>query len=169
MRLSNNISDRKARCRQRRRAFSLFELLAVLAIVGLVAGMAITKVGHAAYASSNAEGFARRLTLDIAQARRRAIASGEDHYLQFNRTSGAVVSYALFRDASAGDYQADDTIDVPADLTVTTSSDTWTFDFSGALTTSGTSSVIRIDGAKHYWNVTVYHATGMATVEKLPQ
>ncbi|MEM8864809.1 MAG: prepilin-type N-terminal cleavage/methylation domain-containing protein [Planctomycetota bacterium] len=162
-------SKNQARCQDWRRAFSLFELLAVLVIIGLVSGMAITKFGHTAYQAGNAEGFARRLSLDISQARRRAIATGEDHYLQFYRTSGVVTSYALFRDAAGGDYQVDDVIAVPDGATVTTASDTLTFDFAGALATAGTSSVLRIDGAKFYWNVTLFHATGFASVDKLPQ
>lgn len=160
-------SESKARRPLGRRAFSLFEMLAVLVIMGLVAGMAITRFGHAAYQTTDAEGLARRLTLDLAQARRRAIATGDDHYLLFNRTSGVVTSYALFRDASGGATQVDDTIAIPSGATITTPSDTWTFDFAGSITTAGASSVVRIDGAKFYWDVTLYHATGSAEVEKI--
>lgn len=159
----------EARRWRQRRAFSLFELLAVVTVLGVVASMAVMKFGHDAYGTANAEGLVRRLALDISQARRRAIATGDDHYLQFNRVSGAVAGYALFRDASGGDYQVDDTIAVPAGATVTTSADTWTYDFSGALTTSGTSSVIRVDDANFYWNLTVYHATGATSVDRQAQ
>ncbi|MEM9187398.1 MAG: type II secretion system protein [Planctomycetota bacterium] len=81
----------QARRWKQRRAYSLFELLAVLAIIGAVAGMAVTKFGHATYEAADAQGFARRMALDVSQTRRRAIASGDDHYLQFSRVSGAVV------------------------------------------------------------------------------
>ncbi len=160
---------RKARRSFGRRAFTLYELLATVTIIGLVAGMAITKFGHSAYQAADAEGFSRRLALDLSQTRRRAIATGDNHYLQFSRDSGVVTSYAVVRDPSGADYQVDDTIAVPAGAVVTTTSDTLTFDFSGALTTGGTSSTVRIDGANFYWLVTLYHATGWAEVQKVAQ
>ncbi|MEM6331570.1 MAG: hypothetical protein AAF790_15165, partial [Planctomycetota bacterium] len=99
-----------------------------------------------------------------------AIATGDDHYVQFSRTSGVVTSYAVMRDPSSGvDYAVEDARPVPAGATVTTASDTLTFDFTGALTTSGTSSVVRTDGANFYWNATVYHATGYTELAKVAQ
>ena len=169
IRKSRKRGNREARRQNWRRAFSLFELLAVLAIIGLVSTMAISKFGHSTYESVDAEGFARRLSLDFSQARRRAIATGDDHILYIQRSSGVVSGYVMYRDASGGEQQADDVIAVPTGATVTTPSDVWRLQFDGSLNAAGTSSVIRIDGAKFYWNVTVYHTTGWAKVDKIAQ
>ncbi|MEN1680106.1 MAG: hypothetical protein AAGJ46_10970 [Planctomycetota bacterium] len=160
---------RRARRAEARRAFSLAEMFAALFLIGLLAAMAAPRVGFTALESADSEGFVRRLALDLAQSRRRAIANGDDHYLQFTRDSGVVASYAVFRDGASGDTQVDETVTVPGGSTVTTSTDVWTYDFSGALTTSGTSSVIRVDGVHFYWLLTVYHATGSTTVDKVAQ
>lgn len=159
----------QARRSNERRAFSLFELLTVVSIIGLVAGMAILKFGHTTYEATDGNGFSRRLALDLAQARRRAIATGDDHYVQFTRSSGVVVSYAVVRDPSGSDYYVDDVIGVPTGVSVTTGSDTLTYDFTGALTAGGTSSLLRIDGTDYYWNLTIYHATGRVEVDQLAQ
>ncbi|MCA9240002.1 MAG: prepilin-type N-terminal cleavage/methylation domain-containing protein [Planctomycetales bacterium] len=149
-----------------RRAFSLLELTVVLAIIGLVTSMCVTRFGHDALNTTDGEGFVRRLALDMHQARRRAITTGVDHYVQLNRSSGVVVSFALFR--SGGD-QVDNTRAVPSDVTVTAAADTWLFDFDGALSAAGASSTITVDGTKHQWTLTCYHATGAVKVVKQPQ
>jgi len=161
--------NREARRPSGRRAFSLFELLAVLLLIGLVATMAIPKFGHSAYQSVDAERFARQLALDFSQARRRAITTGDDHILYFQRSSGAVTGYVMYRDATGGEEQADELVTLPAGATATTATDVWRLQFDGSLSTAGTNSIIRIDGAKFYWNVTVYHATGWAKVDKIAQ
>lgn len=155
-----------ARPARPRRAFSLIELALVVAVIGLLGSMAFMRFGHDALNTTNGEGFARRLMLDMAQARRRTIASGVDHYVQLNRTSGVVTSFSLHQ---SGGVQVEDVRAVPTGVTVTAGSDTWTFDFDGALTSAGTSSTITIDGTKFQWVITCYHATGLTTVAKSPQ
>lgn len=160
---------RQARRGPPRRAFSLAEMLAVVFLIGLIATAAALRMGFTATESADAEGFVRRLALDFSQCRRRAISTGDDHYLQFARTAGVVTGYAIFRDESAGDTQADESITVPSGSVVTTAADTWAFDFGGALTTAGTASAIQVDGEHFSWSLTVYHATGAVTVDKVAQ
>jgi len=68
----------------RRRALTLLELVAVLAIVGLLAAVSI----RFAVSLGNVEGQvdARRLALDLAQARRRAISRATTTWCDFNST-----------------------------------------------------------------------------------
>ena len=54
----------------------MIELLAVLALVALVAGAALTRFGTQTVSNVSGDGFARRLALDLIQARRRTLASG---------------------------------------------------------------------------------------------
>ncbi|TWT66300.1 hypothetical protein Pla123a_46940 [Posidoniimonas polymericola] len=146
-----------------RRAFSLLEMMLVLAVLGLLSTMAVTRFGHGALAVTDGEGLARQLTLDLRQARRRTITTGVDHYVQFNRSGGAVVGFVLCR--SGGDPE-DDTRPIPAGLTVATASDTWTFGFDGALQGVGGSTAATITSDTFQWVVTCYHPTGLVECVK---
>lgn len=145
------------------------ELTCTVAVIGLLAAAAMMSFGHDTVNTTDTDGFVRRVVLDLRQARRAAIATGDDHYVRFNRTSGSVVGYDLMRVTSGGDVQVQPATALPTDSTVTTGSDTWRFDFSGALTTSGASSTIQVDGATYAWTATVYHATGAVRTAKVAQ
>ncbi len=71
-----------------RRAMTLFELIAVVFIIGIVSVMAVMRFSTGTLADIGATGFARRLSLDCAQARRRAISTGENHLLRFTLSGG---------------------------------------------------------------------------------
>lgn len=157
--------NENARRQDWRRAFSLMELMMVLTIIGLLSGMAVMQLGDSAFATTDANGFAQRLARDFAQTRRRSIATGTDHSLSFTRSSGNIVSYAIY-DAAA--TQLEQSVVVPTSVTVTSASDVFTFDFAGAVT-SGADNTIRVDGPEFYWNVSVYFATGSAVVTKVTQ
>lgn len=161
--MSSNRTTQDARPALPRRAFSLLEIVLVLAVLGLVSAMAVTRFGHAALAVTDGEGLARQLTLDLRQARRRTITTGVDHYIQFNRSAGEVVSFVLCR--SGGDTE-DDARLVPSGLAIATASDTWTFDFDGALQGAGGSSVATITSDTFQWVVTCYHPTGLVESTK---
>lgn len=154
-----------ARRQNWRRAFSLLELLTVLTLIGLLSGMAVMRLGETAFATTDANGFAQRLARDLAQTRRRSIATGDDHSLSFSRSSGIIVGYGIFDDVST---QLEETVPVPNSVTVTSASDVFTFDFGGAVT-SGANNTIRVDGPEFYWTVTLYYATGSVVVDMLAQ
>ncbi|TWT89918.1 hypothetical protein Mal64_03000 [Pseudobythopirellula maris] len=149
-----------ARHRQRWRAFSLLELTATVAVIGLVATMALQRYGSTTLGTTRAEGYTRRLVLDLRQAQRRAIATGDDHYVAFASDSGEIVSHTLMRDLPGGDAAADETVAVPQGVTVTSADTAWTYDFEGAVSGSSGGSTVRVDSSTAYWVITLYQATG---------
>src|SRR3954471_22633420 len=80
-----------------RAAMTLFELIAVTFIIGIVSLMATTHYGTSTIADIGATGFARRVALDCGQARRRAIATGDNHLLRFTIAGGNATQYGLYR------------------------------------------------------------------------
>ena len=94
-------------------------------------------------------------------ARRSTIATGDNHYLQMTISGDNVVSYAMFRRDGGGDVQLDDTRTVPADVAVTSSSNTLEFDFEGSALASYT---LTIAGTDRSWSVSVTMLTGSPQV-----
>jgi prepilin-type N-terminal cleavage/methylation domain-containing protein len=149
--------ESKARRWRGRRAFSLLEMLSVLVIVALLGAAGVARLGSSTLENVGAEGFARKLALDLMQARRRTIATGENHYLQLTLAGSNVSSYTLYRRTAGGDVVADETRTVPAGVVATASHTTLEFDFSGAAL-AGYS--IAVAGPNRSWTVSTVMATG---------
>lgn len=143
------------------RAMSLLELVAVVSILGLLSLAAVTRFGHGAIQNTSAEGFTRKISLDLLQARRRTIATGDNHYLQLTTSGGNVTSYVLFRRAAIGDTVVDEVKTVPNGVTVTASHTTLEFDFEGSALAGYT---ISIAGPNRSWLVTVITLPGTVDV-----
>jgi len=144
-----------------RRAMTLLEITVVLAIVGLVAAASISRFGHPALGNGGAEGFARKLSFALTHARRSTIATGDNHYLQLTSSGGSIASYALFRRASGGDVQVDETRVVPQDVTVTSGATVLEFDFEGSALAGY---VVTVAGPNRSWSVSVTILTGAVQV-----
>lgn len=153
--------SQRARRAAARRAFTLMELLAVVAIMGLLVGMALPYFGHSTVANAGARGLARRLALDAVHARRLAISTGDNHYLGFTKDAGNVTEYSVFHRTGSGNVQVDVTRTVPSDVTVTTSADNFEFTFTGEALVSYTASVVAPDSS---YSLTIAAATGRAAV-----
>jgi type II secretory pathway pseudopilin PulG len=152
-----------ARPTLRRSAMTLFEIVAVVMIIGIMAAMTATRFGTNAVADVDASGFARRLALDCLQARRRAISTGNNHLLRFTITSGKATQYILYSKVGATVTQMDDLHAVPANVTVTTAGTTdMEFTFTGATIAGYTITIASADRTK---TVTVPMATGKAFVQ----
>src|SRR3954468_20607054 len=106
-----NVMARRASAR---RAMTLYELIAVVFIIGIVSLMAVTRYSTTTLADIGATGFARRVSLDCAQARRRAIATGDNHLLRFTLAAGNATQYAVYRRSGASTTLVDDVHTVPA-------------------------------------------------------
>jgi len=152
-----------ARRAHARRAMTLFEIMAVAFIIGLVSLMAVTRYGAATVADMDGRGFARRIALDCSQARRRAIASGENHLVQFTLSGSNATQYAVYRRTGASTTLVDDVHAVPSSVTVTTGGVTDVeFNFTGAALASYT---ITVQTPDRTWTVTVPQVTGKAFVQ----
>jgi type II secretory pathway pseudopilin PulG len=144
---------------------TLLELTAVVLIIGLLGAMAAVRYGGSAIADVGAQGFARRLAIDCQQARRRAISTGDDHFLHFSFSGGSASGYALYRHQGGSDVQVDDFHTVPEDVTVTTGG---VVDIEYTFTGEALGScVMAIAGPDHTWTVTVVRLTGQVFVDEL--
>jgi type II secretory pathway pseudopilin PulG len=146
-----------------RGAMTLFELIAVIFIIGIVSVMAVTRYSASTIADIGAQGFARRVALDCSQARRRAIATGDNHMLRFTLAGGNATQYAVYRRVAGVATQVDDLHTVPANVTVTTGGSTdLEFQFTGEALASYTVTVTAPDRLR---TVTVPQVTGKAFVQ----
>ncbi len=110
--------------------FSLLELIAVVTLMGVLSVVAIARLGPSLLGDVAAHSDARRLALDLIQLRRRAIATGDNHYLLFTGTKGGFTGYRLYR-ASGGSVEIDSPRVFPAQLNVTPNSVRLEFNFEG--------------------------------------
>ena len=146
-----------------RRAMTLLELAVVVVIIGLLGVMAVTRFGSSTLADVGAQGFARRLALDCSQARRRAIATGDNHLLRFTIVAGKATQYGLYRRQGASTTLVDDVNAVPANVTVTTAGAT---DVEFMFTGEGLASyTVTVQAPDRTWTVTVPQVTGKAFVQ----
>ncbi len=144
---------------------TLLELTAVVLIIGLLSAMAAVRFGGSAIADVSAQGFARRLAIDCQQARRRAISTGDNHFLRFSFSGGSAASYALYRDQSGSDVRVDDVHAVPDDVTVTTGGATDVeFTFTGEALGSHS---LAVQGPDRTWSVVIARLTGQTFVDEL--
>src|SRR5262245_10623522 len=146
----------------RRAGLTLLEIVCVLTLIGIFAAVAAPRLGLAPIKNFAAQGDARRLALDLMQARRRAIATGDNHYLDFVTSGGAVTSYTLYRRLSGGGVQAVDSVrNFPQQETVAASHAQAEFNFQG---TALAAYQITFTGPDRTWQVNVVMATGSVRV-----
>jgi type II secretory pathway pseudopilin PulG len=144
---------------------TLLELIAVVLIIGLLGAMAVVRFGGSAIADVGAQGFARRLAIDCQQARRRAISTGDNHFLRFSVSGGVASQYAVYRRQGGSDVRVDSIRVVPDDVTVSTGGATdVAFTFTGEAIASYS---ITVQGPDRTWNVIVAQLTGQAFVEEI--
>jgi prepilin-type N-terminal cleavage/methylation domain-containing protein len=113
-------ATRMARYANARRAMTLLELTVVVVIIGLLGVMSATRYGATTMADVGAQGFARRLALDCAQARRRAIATGDNHLVRMTIVGGKATQYGVYQHQGGNTTLVDDVCMVPASVDVTT-------------------------------------------------
>lgn len=145
--------------------FSLVELVAVVAIVGMLAAAGISRFGYSTVDNLSGEGFARKLALDLVQARRRTIATGDNHYLQLFPSAANFTSYVMYRRASGGDVVVEQSRSRPHGVTASSSHAMLEFDFDGAALATYSVSVV---GPNRTWTVSTVMATGTVQTATSP-
>lgn len=147
-----------------RGAFSLLELLAVVTILGVLVAAGFATMTTDAVANHSAGVAARQLALDLEQARRQAIATGSNHFLQFTLSGANITGYTLRRSNGAGSTAVDTYRAIPAQVTVTMSpsgSTSPVMNFEGQAASSYT---VTLAGPKRTWQVIVTAVTGRPRV-----
>lgn len=137
------------------------ELMAVVAVAGLVAAMAVTRFGHGATEVASAKGYARRLALALDVARRQAVAEGTPAAVVVTRSGGTPTGVSVVR-ASGTDVLTDEPMPLPYGVDLTTAHDRWQFDYSGSLTTPAAGGTVTISTADWIWELSVNAVTGKA-------
>jgi hypothetical protein len=140
-------------------------MIAVVLLLGVVAAVLVARSGQDTVRNLAAQGAARLLELDLMQAQRRAISTGDNHYLQFTSSGPTVTGYQLYRRAAGGDVTVDDQRQVAAGVTVAISHSTMEYAFSGAALAAYQ---IDIDGPAQSWIVSVTPATGHVRLQAAP-
>ena len=150
--------------KMKRGGFSLLELLAVVAIMGLLGIMAAARMTHETTGNLGSSVDARRIAFDLTQARRRAIHTGDNHFLQFITSGSDVTGYIVRQRVSGGGTSdVDIQYDFPPHITVTAPPTSPEFNFEGEGLTSYT---ITLAGPDRTWQVVVTQATGSVAVSE---
>lgn len=148
-----------------RSGLSLIEIAAVVMVMGILAAAGMARFGTSTLENLGAQTEARRIALTLQQARRRAIATGDTHYVQFSPSSGSATSYILMRAASGGDIAVDESHAIDDNVTVTPSQANNEFSFDG---TAMATYQITAAGPDRSWQISVVPATGLVHVVEIP-
>ncbi|QDS99358.1 pilus assembly FimT family protein [Adhaeretor mobilis] len=143
------------------RAFSLLEVTAVVAVIGIVSLAAISRLGNDSLTNLSAEGYARTLQSDLQQVRQRTAATGDNHFLRVTYDGSSISSYVMWRRASGGDVIVDSARTTPVGLVVTSTHADLEFDFDGSSLALYTVTIV---GPSRSWQVTTVPATGLCQV-----
>jgi len=138
-------------------AFSLLELIAVLAIIAVLGAMGAVSLRRDTLVNYEARTAVRRLALDLAFARRAAIANGDNHFADFTSDGGEIVGYTITRRLASSTETVDSPRAFSSGLTVTLTGGEPEFNFLGEGLTNYT---ITLAGPDRAWEVTVAMATG---------
>jgi len=143
--------------RRARRGLSLLELTVILVVLGVLTFAAISRFSGSTLGVIGAQGEARRVALDFFQARRRAISTGDNHFLRFDSSGGSIVSYTLVRRADGGDVVVDAVRMVPSHVTITSTHSECEFNFQGQALANYQ---VTVAGGDRSWTVSAIPVTG---------
>ena len=160
--LKTAASDRSKR--MLRGGFSLMELLAVSALIAIVAAAGIARYGGGTLGSLGARTDARRIALDLLQAQRRTIATGDNHLIRFTPAAASPTSYTILQRSGGGTVTVEATREIASGVTVTASHVDCEYTFDGTALAAYSITVV---GGGRTWQISVVPATGNARVVEL--
>lgn len=147
-----------------RRGVTLFELLAVVTILGIVASIAMARFGRSIMADFGSHAEARQLSLAFLHAQRASITTGDNHYVAFDATSAT--SYSLFRVTGTGDVLVDGPHPLESDSTITVSATRMEFTFEGQ-TEGLIDYTVTLQGENRTWQMTIIPISGAVQVAEI--
>jgi len=133
----------------------LLELIAVLAILGLLGAISLGSFRLASVSNVGAQADARTLAFDLQRVRQQAITTGIQHEIRFE-SIGGVLSYRIGQNNGAF-VDIDTPRTFSQGVSVTYSRAITAFEFQGG---AQTSAVFNIDGPDRSYTVSVVAATG---------
>jgi prepilin-type N-terminal cleavage/methylation domain-containing protein len=155
------ILDRDDQPRAHRSGVTLLELLAVLTMLGIFAAVAMSRWSPDTLSSFQSRADARRLALDLLQAQRRTVSTGDNHYVLLSG-SGPYTAYEIYRITGGGDVLVEPSKSFPTGVAVTSSHTQLEFDFEGAALAAYQ---VTFTAANYTWRVSVVPSTGAVKVE----
>jgi hypothetical protein len=143
---------------------SLWEMIAVVSLLAIVAAIVVGRSGRELIGNYGSQADARRVGLALLQAKRRTISSGITHGVQFNSSSGSIVSFSVVSIVSGVATVVDGPTTFTSGLTVTTSHTQMTYDFEGK---AAAAYWVQLAGPNITWRIDVVPITGAITTVKL--
>lgn len=143
----------------RRAAYTLIEVVAAAGIMGLVATLAVSSVRLASLGNYGADADTRKLAMVLHDARRRAIASGDNHLVKWRTAGRKILGYGVYRRRGRRLEQIDEDFFFSRDVRVSVSPRRRMpeFRFEGDAVRSFT---IRIRSRERRWKLTLVQAGG---------
>lgn len=134
----------------------------VTVLLGVFVGVAVSRIGPSSLTNSRSEANARRLAMDVLQARRRAIATGDNHYLEFVRDAGGSGKrgYAVYRGGDSRATRLTEFRTIDDSVSMKLSDPKWEFEFSGSALATYRAGF----GGTRAWIVEVIPTTGAVSV-----
>jgi prepilin-type N-terminal cleavage/methylation domain-containing protein len=147
-----------------RRGWTLWEMLAVLVVLAIVAAIVVGQNGRSLLANFGSQSDARRLGLALLDARRRTISSGQTHGVVLNSSGGSINSFSEVSIVSGVTTVVDGPTPFTTGLTVTSSHTQMTFSFDGQ---AAAAYWVQLAGPSVTWRIDVVPITGALTTIKL--
>ena len=145
-----------------RRGVSLLELLAAVALIGLIASITVARYHRSVLGNFGAHAEARKLSLALLHAQRASVLTGDNHYVEFNSTSPT--SYNMMRRTSGSPTLVYGPTELSADTTIATSTTVMEFNFEGQALGAYWATMA---GDDRTWRFDVIPITGTVRVQEL--
>lgn len=149
----------------RRHGVSLLELVMVVTLMGILAAVGVSRIGRSALANVGSYGEAHSLSLSMLRARRSAITTGDNHFIQFNAASpDAATQYSLMRRTGSGNTLIEGPHILNEDVTVIPSTAEMDFNFEGE---AAAAYQVDFNGNGRNWRLNVVPVTGTVDVAEV--
>ena len=148
----------------RRRGMSLWELVATVTLMAIVAAIVVGRNGRTFIGNYSSQADARRVGLALLQAKRRTISTGVTHGVQLNSSNGDIVSFSVVSLVGGVPTVVDGPTTFSTHLNVTASHTQLTYDFEGK---AGAAYWLQLAGPNATWRIDVVPLTGTVSTTKL--